>query len=86
MRVPTETIEVNGRRKTVNADDPRVADYAVSVGEPDLSEQQPMTPDDIDAMDGGDLTELLEAHGVEDIPRRLDDRREMLKSIMFVSL
>ena len=41
--------------------------------------------DAIDAMDGQELKEALEQHGVTDIPRRLDARRDMLRKIVYIS-
>lgn len=45
-----------------------------------------ITRESIAEMDGKELTDLLEAHGVEMIPRKLDARRDMLAQIMFVEL
>lgn len=41
---------------------------------------------DIDAMDGPELTESLEAHGVTDVPHKVDERRALLKSIVLVNI
>jgi hypothetical protein len=43
-------------------------------------------PDEIAGMDGAELTEALEAHGIEDVPHKLDDRRELLRKVMFVGV
>lgn len=83
-RIPTAEITVNGRRKIVNADDPRAQ---VQHGEETLRQEgraQEMTRDDIASMSGPDLSDLLDMHGVETIPRALADRRALLSRIMFV--
>ena len=74
-RIPTKTIWINGRKKIVSADDPRECDGSGGI-----------TREAVAAMDGPDLTDLLEAHGVEDVPHRLDDRREMVTRIMFMEV
>lgn len=39
---------------------------------------------EIDVMDGPELTEALEAHGIEDIPHKVEDRRVLLAKVMFL--
>lgn len=78
MQIPTVEIEVNGRRKIVNADDPRAAG-----AKPEGGAEERI---DIDAMTGPELTEALEAHGVEDIPHKIDDRRALLQRVVFVEV
>lgn len=73
-RIPTVTITVNGRRKIVNADDPRARQDAAPG----------ITREDIAAMPGPDLSDLLALHGVESAPRALADRRALLTRILFV--
>ena len=46
----------------------------------------PESPDDIDDMRKGEVREWLEAHGVEDIPAKVADMKDLLKSIMFVEV
>ena len=76
-RIPTVQVMVEGRLTIINADDPRAS---AEVTPPEI------TRESVADMDGGELTELLEAHGVEDVPHRLTDRREMLTRIMFADL
>lgn len=83
-RIPTVEITVNGRRKIVNADDPRAK---VTHGEETLRQEgraQEVTRADVADMSGPDLSDMLKAHGVETIPRALTDRRALLTRIMFV--
>lgn len=71
-RIPTVEIEVNGRRKIVNADDPRAQTAPEAV-----------TPESIAKMKKADVTELLEAHGA-DAEGKLPELRARLIAIMFV--
>lgn len=84
-QIPTVEIVVNGRRKVVNADDPR-AKGASHEKEAIRQEgrAQEVTRETVATMSGPELSELLKAHGVETIPRALADRRAMLTQILFV--
>lgn len=55
-------------------------------GEIEENDPEQITPESVAKMNGGDLTELLEAHGVEEVPHKLDERRDMLTKIMFTNL
>jgi len=46
----------------------------------------PTNPDDIDQMGKGDVREYLEAHGVDDIPGKVGEMRDLLKQVMFADL
>lgn len=74
MRIPTAEIIVNGRKKIVNADDPRVT----AGNEPDPRAE-------IDGMKKADLVEMLEAHGA-DTSGKVADLRARLKNVMFVDM
>ena len=76
-RIPTVEITVNGKRKIVNADDPRAQ-------APEAAKA--LTRDDIATMSGAELSDLLDMHGITDIPRKLDDRRALLTQAMFVEM
>lgn len=74
-RLATVQIEVNGRKKIVNADDPRAAQKPS--GLPSKS--------DIASMKKADCVEWLEAHGA-DTSGKIADLRDRLRSIMFVEV
>ena len=46
----------------------------------------PASADDIDQMSKGDVREYLEAHGVDDIPGKVGEMRDMLKQVMFAGI
>jgi len=46
----------------------------------------PQSPDDIDQLGKGDVREYLEAHGVDDIPSKVGEMRDLLKQVMFAEL
>lgn len=76
MRIPTVEIEVNGRKKIVNADDPRAA--KLKPGIPSKS--------DIATMKKADVVEWLEAHGVDAPDGKVLDLRKQLTQIMWADL
>jgi hypothetical protein len=78
MKIPTATIEIEGRRKIVNADDPRVAEYGVDPASEEI------TPEGIDKMKKADLIDLLKAHGVEEPAGNVAELRDALRAVMFV--
>lgn len=79
-RIPTVEIEVNGRKKIVNADDPR----ATATLEPAAI---PQSPEDVAKLKKPDVIELLEAHGAEfDPTAKVGDLRGQLSGVMFASL
>lgn len=80
-RIPTVEIEVDGRRKIVNADDPRAQEHAVEP-EPEL------TKEGIEKMPRKGVVAALEAHGATEIPEdaKLDDLRKQLIAVAFVDL
>lgn len=87
MSCPTAVIVVDGRRKIVNADDPRVARY----GEKAVEEKraQEVTRAGIARMKRGAVLDLLAAHGVSEADCEgvtLPDLRRRLTRIMFVDL
>jgi len=76
-RIKTVEITVNGRRKIVNADDPRAAGGARDeTGIPSKS--------DIATMKKGDVIEWLEAHGVTGASGTVSELRDRLRRTMFV--
>ena len=77
MRIPTVEIVVSGRRKIVNANDPRVKKAEAPA--------EGISPEDIDRMKRADLVELLKAHGA-DASGKLPDLRKRLKAVMFVDI
>lgn len=79
-RIPTVEIEVNGRKKIVNADDPR----ATGTVEPTPI---PESPDDVAKLKKPDVIELLEAHGAEfDPTAKVGELRDQLSAVMFTGL
>ena len=60
--------------------------YASGAFAKDEASAVPESPDDIDDMRKGEVREWLEAHGVEDIPAKVADMKDLLKSIMFVEV
>lgn len=86
-RIPTAEIVVNGRRKIVNADDPRVKHGQEAVEEEGREEE--MTRSDVARMKRADLVAALEAHGVPEARTRgvpVPKLREQLTRIMFVDV
>lgn len=89
MRIPTAEIVVNGRRKIVNADDPRVKDYAEGQGVRSQGRQEEMTRTDIARMKRGEVLDLLAAHGITEAECegvKLPELKARLSGIMFVDL
>jgi len=85
-RIPTAEIVVDGRRKIVNADDPRVTHEQKAVEEKGPEE---VTRTSIARMKRGEVIDLLEAHGVSEADCegvKLPDLRAELTRIMFVDL
>ena len=70
-RIPTVEIEFEGRRKIVNADDPRAVRKIPSKAE-------------IAAMKKADVIEWLEAHGVEKPTGNLADLRDTLRATIYL--
>jgi hypothetical protein len=76
-RIPTVEIEIDGRRKIVNADDPRAQVAEAS--------EIPESPEDIAKLKKPEVVMLLEAHdAVFDKTAKVDELREQLSAIMFV--
>lgn len=46
----------------------------------------PQSPDDIDQLGKADVREYLEAHGVDEIPGKVGEMRDLLKQVMFPDL
>lgn len=55
-------------------------------GKPKAQAPVPETADDIDQLGKADVREYLEAHGVEDIPAKVGEMRDLLKQVMFAGL
>lgn len=79
MKLPTAVIMVGGRRKIVNANDPRVTGNAVQKEE----KAETLTRDDIAKMKAVELRDLLASHGA-DTNGKVADLRSRLISCMFV--
>lgn len=87
MSCPTAVIFVDGRRKIVNADDPRVKDYGQEAVEEGRAQE--MTRADIYRMKRAEVIGMLTAHGVREedcVGVILPALRERLTRIMFVGL
>lgn len=85
MLIPTAEIVVNGRKKIVNADDPRVKEFGVAVSEEKETEEVTIpSRTDIARMSKAEVVEWLEAHGVEAPNGKLADLKAELAAIMFV--
>ena len=80
-RIPTVEIEIDGRRKIVNADDPRAQENAIAP-------KQELTREGIEKMPRKAVVAHLEAHGATDIPddAKLDDLRKQLIAVAFVDI
>lgn len=77
-RIPTAEITVNGKRKIVNADDPR----ALEPQTPDV----PASPEDVAKLKRDDVVSFLEAHSVEfSKSAKVDELRALLIETMFVA-
>lgn len=80
-RIPTVEIEVDGRRKIVNANDPRAQEHALTG--PEL----PESPEDVAKLKKQDVILMLEAHDVAfDKAAKVEDLREQLCNVIFVDL
>ena len=80
MQIPTAEIVVNGRRKIVNADDPRVSNAKGL-----QPQEEEITRESVDKMKRAQVVGLLEAHGAP-TDGKLPELRGRLRSIMFVDL
>jgi len=76
MRIPTVEIEIDGRKKIVNADDPRANSAPAASGIPSRSE--------IATMPKAQVVEWLEAHGVDAPEGKLPDLKAALVKILYV--
>lgn len=85
MLIPTAEIVVNGRRKIVNADDPRVNAHAKEKRLPEKGRQE-VTRESIARMKKPDVVDLLAAHGVEGASGSLPSLRNQLTAVMFVDI
>jgi len=85
MQIPTAEIVVNGRRKIVNADDPRVTAHAEEKGLPEEGRQE-VTRSTVARMKKAEVVDLLAAHGVTDTSGSLPALRNRLIAVMFVDL
>jgi hypothetical protein len=74
-RIETVEITVEGRKKIVNADDPRATGGAQS-GIP--------TREEISKMGKGEVVDWLDAHGVEGAKGKVADLRNQLARILYV--
>lgn len=79
-RIPTVEIEVNGRRKIVNANDPRAATSAEPV--PTVV---PQSPEDVAKLKKPEVIELLEAHEAP-TDGNLPELKKRLCGVMFAEL
>ena len=76
-RIPTVEIEVDGRRKIVNADDPRAQEASAP--------ETPESREDVAKLKKPEVVMLLEAHdAVFDKTAKVDELREQLAALMFV--
>jgi len=83
-RVATAEIVVNGRRKIVNADDPRAQN-----GEKTMEEgrAEKVTRTDIARMSKADVAELLTMHGIDPDPKaKATDLRDMASRVIFAGI
>lgn len=55
-------------------------------GKPKSKAITPQTANDINQIGKADVREYLEAHGVEEIPEKVNEMRELLKQVMFADL
>lgn len=87
MRIPTVEIMVDGRRKIVNADDPRAVGGTSGQGSgvTPVSGHEQVTRESIVRMRKSDVRELLEAHGAE-TSGNVAEMRQRLTRVMFVEL
>lgn len=88
MRIPTVEIvdPETGRRKIVNADDPRAMGASDAEG---LQEKGPqaLTREAIAKMPKGDVAELLTMHGVDPDPKaKVAELRDMASRVIFADL
>lgn len=86
MQIPTAEIVVNGRKKIVNADDPRVKGAANEVSEKEEAQEVGGIPtrSEIATMPKAQVIEWLEAHGVEAPEGKLADLKAALVKILYV--
>lgn len=80
-RIPTAEIEIDGRRKIINADDPRVQECAAR-----QAPSVPESPEDVAGLKKAEVVAFLDAHGSDfDKAAKVDDLRALLIETMFVS-
>lgn len=85
MRLPTAEIVVNGRRKIVNADDPRVMDGQEAVEE--KGRAQEVTRTDVARMKRAEVLDWLDAHGIAEAQlegKPVTELRSLLSAVLFV--
>ena len=78
-RIPTVEIVVDGRRKIVNADDPRANPQPSQTPAPSNPSKS-----DIAGMKKVECVEWLEAHGIDDPKGSVADLRKQLAAIIYV--
>jgi len=85
-KLPTVKIKFGGSFKTINESDfdPKQMELFEPAPDPVADAGEELTRESIRTMKKGDVRELLEAHGIEEVPSTVAEMREMAEAVVFV--